>query len=159
MSNPRGYDYLMLLTAVAERDEGKCWVRELLLRRRDAQIAAWGAGQTEQGDTKRNWVPKKLLDCDGPWDAHHLGLSKSWLKREFPDGCGDRTLADLLNDPRNCVLVERRHHDMLEAHLIVVRRGDLPEHVEEFAAELGDKAVARLERDFGPFPTSLIERV
>jgi hypothetical protein len=166
-----GYQYAELLRAVAERDRGQCWVRGLLLAKREAQIKAWNGGQADGLDPgARNWVPGKLLECDGPWDADHLGLSKSWLKSALhtawtkrPPGLdfwamGDRVfvvpyeaaVAEVLNDPRDCVLTCRRHHDMRGNGLVVVRRADLPEHVEEFAAELGGRAVARLERDFGP---------
>jgi hypothetical protein len=162
MSNPRGYDYPALLAAVAERDEGRCFGRELLVARRQAQIDAWGAGQTEQGDTKRNWVPKNLLDCRLPWDAHHW-LEKSWIKDHERtvayQGLVPFDLAAVLNDPRDASLCCRRHHDLIGSRLVVVRRGDLPGHVEEFAAELGPKAVARLERDFGRVPVSPVERV
>jgi hypothetical protein len=177
MSVP-GYSYAEFCQGIAERDGESCWVHKLLVARRTAQIEAWASGHTERGDTRTNWIPVKLLSCDGQLDGHHVGLSKSWLKREFPAGTAtllvsigprykddtvsalcERSLADLLNDPRNGVCACRRHHDMLEAHLIVVHRGDLPEHIEEFAAELGPKAVARLERDFGRVPVSPVERV
>lgn len=163
-----GYDYAAFCAGIAGRDGAECWVRRLLVARREAQIEAWRSGQCESGDA-RNWVPSSLLDCDGPLDGHHVGLSKQWLKREFPHGVIDtepvepgvlyallpgthdayRRLPELLNDSRNGILACRRHHDLIERHLIVVRRGDLPSSVEEFAAGLGGRAVARLDRDFG----------
>jgi hypothetical protein len=166
-----GYDYNALLTTVFARDEGKCFGRELLVARRRAQVDAWGAGQGEVGDAEKNWIPKGLLECRLPWDAHHW-LEKSWLKdwwrtrvREVRDnGWGGEEaewitgdLAATLNDPRNVSLACRRHHDLIGNRLVVVRRSDLPPEVEEFARELGDRAVARLERDFGRAPVSPVE--
>jgi hypothetical protein len=165
-----GYSYAEFCRGIAERGDTECWVRGLLVARRQAQIDAWGAGQGEVGEAQANWIPNGLLECDGPLDGMHLGLSKSWLKNEFPNGgwalypVGDGKwvapndeggdwhwpLHEILNDSRNGVCGCRRHHDLVDRKLIMVRRGDLPGLVEEFAAELGTKAVARLERDFGP---------
>jgi hypothetical protein len=170
MTNPRGYDYPALLHAVAERDNGKCFVRELLVARRQAKIDEWSGGQADGMDPacREDWIPASLLDCRERLDACHV-LSKSWLKDAYPNGAllvapGSTlvpaldgypgSLAVVLNDPRNAVLNCRRHHGLMDRKLVVVRRADLPGHVEEFAQELGDRAVARLERDFGRAPVT-----
>jgi hypothetical protein len=173
-----GYDYPALLRAVAKRDNEKCFVRELLVARRQAKIDEWSGGQADGMDPacRADWIPASLLDCREGFDACHV-LSKSWLKDTYPHGVwtasGEpldpgranmvlgpddvRALADLLTDPRNCVLNCRRHHGLMDRKLVVVRRADLPGSVEEFAAELGERAVARLERDFARAPVFPVE--
>lgn len=164
-----GYDYQAFMAGIAERDGTNCWVHRLLAARRAATIERWRTeGSDCAPDRCAGWVPGGLLRCDGVLDGHHLGLSKQWLKSWHatqtravgpidlygePVEDQDFALANLLNDSRNGVLACRRHHDMLEHAVIVVRRADLPESVEGFAAELGTKAVARLERDYGPRST------
>jgi hypothetical protein len=128
----RGYDYAVFCHGIADRDGADCFVR-------------------------RN-VPMdpSLRACDGALDGHHL-LAKQWLKREFsPDLwvlCGDfhelRTIEVVLNDSRNGILACRRHHDLIENARVVLSAESLPGCVFEFAAELGDRALARLKRDYG----------
>lgn len=91
------------------------------------------------------WVISGTCPCE----CHRIDAGPIHYDVALYPSCVHCSLADLLNDPRNGVPCCNRHHNMLERHLIVVRRGDIPAHVEEFAAELGDRAVARLERDYG----------
>lgn len=171
MANPPGYDYAAFCAAIADRDGPGCFVHRLLAARRAAVIERWRTEGFGDVDRCAGWIPGGLLRCDGPLDGHHL-LSKSWLKREFPHGAIDtepvekgvlyallpgthdayRRLPDLLNDPRNGILACRRHHDLIERASVQLRAAELPRCVFEFAAELGDRAVGRLERDFGPLP-------
>lgn len=174
MTAVAGYSYQRFCQGIAERDGAACYVRELLIARRAAIVEAWGGGQGEQPDSVRDWIPRGLLKCDGPLDGHHW-LGKSWIKREFPSGGfamyevgvgferhGEDDwrwpLAVILSDHRNGSCICRRHHDLIERKLVVIRRNDLPAHVEDFAAELGDRAVARLDRDYGLRMTETAER-
>lgn len=133
-----GYDYSAFCLAVAERDGVDCFVRRNVP------------------------LPPELLACDGKLDCHHL-LSKSWLKDEFPHGelvdvviPGDEVvpavrhvkLGEILSDPRNGIACCRKHHDLLENARITLTAAELPPHVWEFAAELGPRTTARLERDY-----------
>lgn len=88
-------------------------------------------------------------------DAHHAGVPKQLLKREFPHGVyvsstmmepllspplpnedgRFRSLDDLLMDPRNGVLLRRHHHDLVEVRGIP--KVLLPAETLAFAGELG----------------------
>lgn len=70
-------------------------------------------------------------------DAHHAGVPKQVLKREFPHGDEDRALDDLLMDPRNGVLLRRYHHDLIEARTVSIPLVALPEATLQFVDELG----------------------
>jgi hypothetical protein len=152
----KGYDYGAFCRGIAERDGVLCWVRVLLIARRAAMVKKWaGSAADSPPSACREWIPNGLMDCDGPLDGHHAALSKSWLKSYAAtlEREGEPVdLAGWLNDHRQGRLACRRHHDLVERRLIVVRRGDLPEELDEFLAELGDRAVARVERDFGVLP-------
>lgn len=163
-----GYDYEAFGRGVATLDGTECFVHRVLVARRKRLVDAWGGGQVETG-CHRDWIPGGLLDCDGRMDAHHL-LAKQWLKREFPNGAwalypvGDGAwvepdeeggdwhwpLGAILSDPRLGILACRRHHDLLERALLRIHREELPARTFDFAAELGPRAEARLERDYRP---------
>lgn len=124
-----GYDYERFCQGIADRDGADCWVRRNVS------------------------LPPEALSCDGQLDGHHV-LPKQWLKSEFSrlrviptrDVLGAATLSDWLNDPRNGILVCRRHHDLLENARIAIDPESLPPCVVEFAAELGERALARLQQ-------------
>ena len=113
-----GYSYEAFCRGIVERDGPGCFVAALLKRRRAEHSVDYSPG---------------LLECRGEMDGHHAGIRKNRLKQEVP---ADR-LAVALSDPRNGLLVCRRHHDLLERGLVVLRREDLPLCVDEFAAEFG----------------------
>lgn len=161
-----GYDYEAFGRGVIALDGPGCFAYRLLLERRRVLRAGWEAARADGRDVAcRDWPTDPVLRCGGIMDAHHL-LPKTWLKSEFPHGVnvhaeftdrGDgvtdevhviRPLAALLNDPRNGIIACRDHHDRIENARIPIYRADLPARVWEFAAELGDRAVARLERDY-----------
>jgi hypothetical protein len=120
-SNPSGYDYEAFCEGIADRDGADCWVR-------------------------RN-VPMdpELRLCDGKLDGHHV-LPKQWLKGNVRLPYSEQTPASVLNDSRNGILVCRRHHDLLENARIALDVEALPPCVVEFAQELGERALARLQR-------------
>lgn len=68
--------------------------------------------------------------CDGPWDECHF-ISKQTLRAS-----GDH---EYLGDDRNLRRMCRRHHNALDRGMIVLRYGDLPASVHEFAFDLNYK--------------------
>lgn len=122
----RGYSYEAFFEAIAHMDGYRCFVHHLLLKREE-----------EGAD-----FPLGLLLCEGVMDAHHL-LPKQRLKQEFSSngtlygGGPDVRLGDVLSDPRNGILACRRHHDLVERRLVVVRAADLPQRFSAFCADYG----------------------
>jgi hypothetical protein len=116
------YDYELFCALVADLDGTSCFLADLLRQRQRRYPHDYSPG---------------LLTCDGIMDCHHL-IRKNRLKQErrLIEASG-RALEKVLEDPRNGVLVCRRHHDLLERALVVLRREELPVRVFEFASELG----------------------
>lgn len=163
MSAVPGYDYPAFLHAVIIGRGHGCWVGGLLRARREH----WRRSRAP-GDTMPPELDPALLGCQGQLDAHHL-VPKQRIKREFhrlnpldewpvrinrawADGGSEfvswESLAAMLMDARNGVIVCRRHHDLLERRLVVPARAELPRGVEEFAAVVG--MGWSLDRDYGP---------
>lgn len=75
-------------------------------------------------------VPAGLLNCDGPWDRHHL-IRKNRLRQELADEVAELAV----QDDRNLVTTCRRHHELVERALVRLHRDELPEQIEAFAAD------------------------
>lgn len=110
-----GYDYTAFREGIRAHDGLGCWLRDLLAER--------------QGEHPFDYSPG-LLTCAGELDGHHL-LRKNRLKQELPA----ESIAEALRDPRNGILVCRRHHEMLERGLVVLRRDELPARATDFAED------------------------
>lgn len=138
-----GYDYEAFREGIRFLDGLDCWVRRLLEERQLEHPLDWSAS---------------ALTCAGELDGHHIGISKNRLKQEFPNGAffdngkahpvlatsdpelithRGISLAGILEDPRNGVLVCRRHHDMVEGPQLTILRNELPPRVFDFAEEYG----------------------
>ena len=78
--------------------------------------------------------------CEGVHQLHHI-IKQQVLRREMPK------LGLVLGDRRNMVRVCSRHHELLTNARIHFTRDELPESVEEFAAEHGLEW--RLAHDYG----------
>ena len=128
---------------------------------RDGPRACWGC-------RVQPWTRSRCTSLSaGRYDAHHC-LPKSKLKRAFPFGAWltddgaltpiprhdahdverpvDVTLADLLMDPRNGVMMGRWHHDQLEVWAFRPTLDDVPRAAVEFAREVG--MLVELERAY-----------
>lgn len=110
------YSYQAFCETIRDLDGLDCWLRNLLVERQDQWPHDYSPG---------------LLTCAGELDGHHVGIRKNRLKQQLSPDVVD----EALNDPRNGVLVCRRHHDLLERGLVVLRRDELPARVFEFARE------------------------
>lgn len=146
MANPPGYDYLTFRAGVALVWRGDCW-----------------------GCVLQPWEQHRCVAASPQIDAHHL-LPKQAIKREFPWGAwrnddgtltpvprhdahndllpADVSLAGLLMDVRNGVLVRRWHHDRIEHAVWRPNLDELPTDAIVFARELG--MLPRLERIYTP---------
>lgn len=66
--------------------------------------------------------------CRGPLDAHHI------VPRRVLKAHGHREATE---DPRNGMCLCRRHHELVERHLLSIQRDCIPRAAELFAAEVG----------------------
>jgi hypothetical protein len=96
--------------------------------------------------------------------AHH-GLPQQVVRRHveglrLPEADARRLMLDLLSDVRNRMAVCVECHPKVE-HGRSIPRHKVPRSVFEFAAELGERYVARLERMYplGEHPTARSRRV
>jgi hypothetical protein len=128
-----GYSYTDFCRGIVERDGPGCWVKALLETRRAERAVDY---------------PPGLLECRDEFDGMHL-ITKDRIKRHGPYDVAC-TLGEILSDPRLGVWGCRRHHGLVDGRLIVLRRAEVPAHVEEVAAELGLEWC--LDRDFGAVP-------
>lgn len=147
------YDYDAFREGIRFLDGLECWLRRLLRERSDEHPFDCSPG---------------LLTCAGELDGHHL-IRKNRLKQEYPHGAffeSDKahpvlltsnpelvthsgiSLGGILEDPRNGILVCRRHHDMVEGGQVTILRDELPPRVFDFAEEYG--LAGWLDRYFPP---------
>ena len=80
--------------------------------------------------------------CRGVHQAHHA-IQRQVLRHETPKD----HLEEILGDRRNLVRLCAKHHEWVTNHRIHFTRDELPESVEEFAAEHG--LLWRLDHDYG----------
>jgi hypothetical protein len=87
------------------------------------------------------WLARFFDDpCSGRVDRCHIGLQKQTLRHRG-------LTEDEVWDPRITRLGCRRHHERFDGPYFRLRREQIPDSVEEFAADHG--LSHRLDRDFG----------
>lgn len=114
-----GYSYRTFCQNVVALHGDRCWLSDHIRAKERAHPVDYSPG---------------LKVCDGPMDVHHI-FKKQRLKRECT-WADPATLVLILEDGRNGMVVCRRHHDLLERALVVLRRGELPVEFEEFVDDL-----------------------
>lgn len=141
--------YAEFCAGIAARDGTGCFVRRVLVARREEQV------RVARRDLA--YLPDGLLKCDGQMDGHHV-LKRQHIKREFARAefphrvvtpgsvVSWESLDAMLADPRNGVAACRRHHDLVERALVRLFREELPGCALEFARDAG--LGWRLERDY-----------
>lgn len=160
------YNYALFCANVERIHGSACWVSRIVSQRPMAIPTAWERCDGPM-DGHHLAVPKRMLKREFPKQAiwgrpwrqtvreqeaeplrwHPFDPRNDDLNRTAPRICD---LGDLLNDGRNGVPACRHHHDLLENHILRLRREELPPQAEEFAQELG--LGWWLDRSFGALP-------
>jgi hypothetical protein len=112
------YDYQAFCRAIARLDGPGCFIHRLLVQR-----------EHDGAD-----FPLGLLLCEGVIDGHHL-IRKNRLKQELSRPFSELVGGYVFEDARNGILACRRHHDLVERGLVVVKAEELPRRVHAFVAE------------------------
>jgi hypothetical protein len=154
VTNPPGYSYRTFCANVQALHGPGCWIQRTLTRR-DGRTVPFGWLICDGMMDAHHICPKSLLKKQFPEGAIWASVAvptgaddfamepERWLPydwRMVHIGEGEptlRSLADLLNDGRDGVGACRKHHDMVEARQVVIRRDELPVEAVEFATELG----------------------
>ena len=136
----RGAASSLFRDAVIERDvqaDRICWGCEI-----DCTTTAWATCRSQSLlRDAHHLIPQRVLRLEFP---HGVFLGErdgrpAWLKVPFPgavSGVPVRSLEQLLDDPRNGVMVGRWHHERIESHRTIPLRHHLPADVWAFAIEL-----------------------
>jgi hypothetical protein len=153
------YDYARFCQGIAALDGEGCWLAAFLAQKQaelphdyspglskcDGQldghhILKKGRLKQEAPFPCRRCAGRGTVVRNGPseyeYDSHYP-CSSCTTDRTALRGTGEAPLSVVLEDARNGILVCRRHHDLLECALVVLRRQELPGRFEEFVADYG----------------------
>lgn len=86
------------------------------------------------------------FSCIAPVDPHHI-IKRQTIRGQVSRGAWLEDYAHILHDSRNIIPVCRQHHANWHNARFTVARSELPESVEQFAAEYG--LTWALDREYG----------
>jgi len=141
--------------AVRDRAEHPCWgcvVEPTDMARQSCRRLSWRM-------EAHHLLPQRVLRVEFPHGVF-LGerdAEQAWMAVPYPGavmGLPVRSLQELLDDPRNGVLVGNWHHARIENRRTIPLRAHLPADVWAFARELG--VVWMLERWYPAVPDARI---